>query len=46
MLVDFLYFAIMKYDVEFELDNLLIILFLPQICLLSIILYFLMIKAW
>jgi len=36
MLADFSYFAI-KYDVWF--DNLLIILFLPQIYLMLIILY-------
>jgi len=38
MLADFHYFAI-KYDVEF--DNLLIILFLPQIYSLHILLFFL-----
>jgi len=42
MLADFPYFVI-KYDVEF--DNLLIILFLPQIYPMPILLYFLMIKA-
>jgi len=42
MVTSFPYFAI-KYDVEF--DNLLIILFLPQIYYMPILLYFFMIKA-
>ena len=42
MLADFSYFVI-KYDVDF--DNLLIILFLPQIYLLGIPLYFFMINT-